>query len=50
MAIDFSFPPEIEHIRQLPFGYRDSAVLERMQALELGEAVARYRIQFVLKQ
>jgi len=40
----------IEDARDLPFVYRDLAVLHRLVELDLGEPVARYRVQFVIKE
>jgi hypothetical protein len=36
-------------IRDLPFAYRDSSVLEKMLELQMADIVARYRIRFILK-
>ncbi|PIE19931.1 MAG: hypothetical protein CSA65_00350 [Proteobacteria bacterium] len=47
---DPDHPPfALEHIRQLPFTYRDERVLERTVALGMAEPVARYRVRFVVK-
>ncbi len=42
-------PLEMEEIRDLPFGYRDRKVLDRLITLELGDPIAQYRIRFVIK-
>lgn len=40
----------IRDSRELPFVYRDQAVLNRLMELQMGIAVARYHIRFVIKE
>jgi hypothetical protein len=42
-------PVRVQDARELPFAYRDIAVLDRLVELELGLPVARYRVSFVVK-
>jgi hypothetical protein len=41
---------KIRDSRELPFVYRDLAILSRLTELKMGTAVARYRIRFVIKE
>ena len=47
---DEGLPFGVESARDLPFSYRDLAVLHRMIELGLGTPVARYNIRFVVKE
>jgi len=48
--LDGSSPIAIEDARDLPFVYRDVAVLHRLEQLQLATAVARYHIRHVVRE